>query len=329
MADWLPDVLGEGYTQHTIELGADPDGQGDVVATVVRRDPPAQARAAVLYVHGYSDYFFNTELADFFTDAGYAFFAVDLRKVGRSIRSGQTPHFVSDLDLYRQDFDAALALVRDVSGGLPVIVGAHSTGGLSLPLWLHHLNRTHDGGTRGAGVVGFIANSPWFDLQGAPWMRTIGTTLIDVIGRLQPLREINLPRPDAYGTAIHRSLRGEWDYDFDWKPLRGYPVRFGWLRAVRRGHARLHRGLDIGVPSLVMRSDFSFGAREWSDKVDRSDVVLDVRQIARWAGCLGDAVTMRPVAGAMHDVFLSHREVRDEVYRVLGDWLTQQVEPTL
>lgn len=95
----------------------------------------------------------------------------------------------------------------------------------------------------------------------------------------------------------------------------------GWLNAVRRGHARLHRGLDVGVPSLVLRSTRSHFSAEYSPLCDRADTVLDVSQIARWAGCLGGETTVVPIEGARHDVFLSLREPREHAYAVLGAWL--------
>ena len=42
----------------------------------------------MLYVHGFSDYFFQTALADFFAARGLAFYALDLRKSGRARRPG-------------------------------------------------------------------------------------------------------------------------------------------------------------------------------------------------------------------------------------------------
>ena len=72
---------------------------------------------------------------------------------------------------------------------------------------------------------------------------------------------------------------------------------------------------------MVLRSARSRSARAWSPEVDELDAVLDTRQIARWAGCLGDEVTMVPIAGARHDVFLSKEQPRGEVYRVLDHWL--------
>jgi alpha-beta hydrolase superfamily lysophospholipase len=117
------------------------------------------------------------------------------------------------------------------------------------------------------------------------------------------------------------SAHGEWEFNTAFKPLEGFPVSFGWLTAIRRGHARLHRGLDIGVPSLVLRSRRSRFARRHRADVDTADAVLDVKQIARWAGCLGDQVTVVPIDGARHDVFLSTEGPRREAYETVDAWL--------
>ena len=115
MTTWVPDVLGDGYQQPTIPLGTDPDGEGEVEATLVRYQPPRRRRRrdrAVLYVHGFTDYFFQQHLAEHFAEQGYAFFALDLRKCGRSLEPGQTAHFVSDLALYDAELNEALRIVR-------------------------------------------------------------------------------------------------------------------------------------------------------------------------------------------------------------------------
>ena len=321
MADWQPDVLGDGYEQQVMELGDDPDGQGQIVGTLVRREAPAHPIGAVLYVHGFTDYFFQTELADFYTERGFAFFALDLRKCGRSRRPGQTPHYVSDLRHYDDaELSRALAAVRHETDDAPVLLSGHSTGGLVLSLWLDRLN-AGDGGSRGAGISGLVLNSPFIDLPGKASMRSWGTQLARVMAKIRPFRVIKLPPGEGYGLSLHVSGHGEWDYDLEWKPIGGFPITYGWLNAIRRGHAHLHRGLDIGVPSLVLRSARSRSARTWSPEVDELDAVLDSRQIARWAGCLGDAVTSVPITGARHDVFLSKDEPRAEAYRLLDRWL--------
>jgi alpha-beta hydrolase superfamily lysophospholipase len=315
---WQPDLLGEGYEQRVLELGPDPDGEGDLAAAVVRRPvrPEEQVTGAVLYVHGFADYFFQTDLADHLAGRGLAFYAVDLHKSGRARRPGQTAHFASDLSQYDAELDAALDLLTADHPDLPVTVLAHSTGGLITPLWLDRRRRR--GST--APVAGLVLNSPWFDLQGRPMMRGPVTQALRVLAKVRPFRALDLPEP-TYGHSIHLSGAGEWDFDVDLKPLAGFPVTVGWLNAVRRGHAALHRGLDVGVPSLVLRSDKTHFSRTYSEACDRADTVLDVRQIARWAGCLGDETTVVPVTDARHDVFLSLTEPRRAAYDALDRWL--------
>ncbi len=319
---WRPDILGTGYQQRTLDLGPDPDGEGEVFATLVRHLPDPRAEAAadtVLYVHGFTDYFFQKHLAEHLTERGHRFYALDLRKCGRSLRDGQSPHFISDLALYDAELNESLRIVREETGS-SVLIMAHSTGGLVTSLWLDRLNRAE--GTAAAGVSGVVLNSPWFDLQGPAYLRSAGVTrAIDVMGRIRRRAPVALAKTTSYGDSLHHSVSGEWEYNLDWKPLPGFPVRFGWLRAIRRGHARLQRGLDIGVPALLLRSRVTKFASAYCPEVDAADAVLDVQQIQRWAGCLGDRTNIVPIDGARHDVFLSAAEPRATAFAELDAWL--------
>jgi alpha-beta hydrolase superfamily lysophospholipase len=60
--------------------------------------------------------------------------------------------------------------------------------------------------------------------------------------------------------------------------------------------------------------------------IQRGDAVLDVKQIARWAGCIGNRTTVVPVADAKHDVFLSLAEPRAAAFRELANWLDWYVQ---
>ena len=131
---WLEDLLGPDFQQRTMPL-AD-DEEGEVVATLVRHHPPEREglrpARAVLYVHGWSDYFFQTHLAEYWTALGAAFYALDLRKYGRSLRDHQSPGYVTDLATYDEDIEAALAVIAGElgaaasvrAGGAIVVVGA-------------------------------------------------------------------------------------------------------------------------------------------------------------------------------------------------------------
>ena len=323
-----------GYWQQTVALGPDPDGEGDLVATLVHRGEPDQARPekahAVLLVHGFTDYFFNTELADHFAARGFAFYALDLHKCGRSWREGQTPHFTTDLARYDAELDRALDVIAarsDVAGpaapetaAAKVLVYGHSAGGLIVSLWLDRLRRR--GVTADKGVAGLLLNSPWLDLQGPAILRTPGTAAaMGALSRVRKRLVVRPPTEGGYGSTLHRDYKGDFDYNLHWKPIGGFPVTFGWINAIRRGQAKLHRGLDVGVPNLILRSDRSVREVSDPDAIQRGDAVLDVKQIARWAGCIGNHTTIAPIVDAKHDVFLSLAEPRQAAYRELDRWL--------
>ena len=111
------------------------------------------------------------------------------------------------------------------------------------------------------------------------------------------MREIPRKVSGLYTRSLHRDHEGEWDFDLAWKPVESWPVYAGWLRAIRRGHAQLHRGLDVPCPVLVLSSGGSAAPAEMGDDVHRHDIVLDVAQIRRWAPAIGRHVTIVAVAG--------------------------------
>ncbi|MGV1087857.1 MAG: alpha/beta hydrolase [Mycobacterium sp.] len=319
-ADWSPDVL-PGYQQATAALGADPDGEGEIFATLVR-PPCSPAAMAVLAVHGYTDYFFNTALAEAFAGRGVRFYGLDLRKCGRSVRDGQTPHFITDLTQYDRELELALEIIAAENPAARVLLYGHSTGGLVLPLWLDRVRR--DGRTAALRLAGLVLNSPFLDLNGPPMLRSrMTSTAIATASKVSKTRVVRPAGKGGYGLTLHRDYHGEFDYNLKWKPVGGFPITAGWINAIRRGQAVLHRGLDVGVPNLILRSDHSVAEEAGVDVIQRGDAVLDVAHIAQWAGCIGNRQSVVPVADAKHDVFLSLPGPRAIAYRELDRWLEQ------
>lgn len=313
-SDWSSDVLGAPYEQTTIDLGI--DDEGPVEATLVRRLAPGGSSRAVLHVHGFCDYFFQTAAADFWIARGYDFYALDLRRYGRSLREWQTPAYVDDLSVHYAELDAAFA--RIAADHEQVVLSAHSNGGLIGSLWA---------GDRGPHLAGMFLNAPWLDLAGSVLLRTAGTAVIDQLGARQPKRVVPREVSGFYARSLSREHGGEWDFDLAWRPIGSFPVYAGWLRAVRRGHARIAAGLDLQTPVLVMSSarHTTPPTFEHPDQ-HRTDTVLDVEQIRRRAPLLGRHVTNVHVEGALHDVTLSRPTVRTVVFDELGRWLEAYVE---
>ncbi|HET9840470.1 MAG TPA: alpha/beta hydrolase [Nocardioides sp.] len=316
------DILGAPYTAETLELPDDDEGR--VVATLVRR--PAERRTsrptdrAVLHVHGFADYFFQTAYAEWWTARGYDFYALDLRKYGRSILPHQTPNYVADLAHYHPELE--LAWDRVASGHRHVVLSGHSTGGLVLPLWADA--RRLEG--RGVDARGIVLNAPWLDLQGKSWVRLGLTPVVQQVAKRQPRRIVPRTVTGLYARSLHRDHEGEWDFNLDWKPIASWPAYAGWLAAVRRGHATLHRGLSLGFPVLVLSSTRSSTPTELGEDVHSTDIVLDVTQIRRWSSSLGQHVTYVGIEGARHDVFLSREEPRARAFAELDRWLAAYVD---
>jgi alpha-beta hydrolase superfamily lysophospholipase len=314
---WQPDILGDGFEQLTLQMPD--DYEGEVVVTVVRSLPDLETSRAVLYVHGYNDYFFQKEMAERFNERDYAFYAVDLRKYGRSWREHQRRTNVRDLHEYFADIDTALAVISE-SGYGPVLLSGHSTGGLTAALYADERS--------GSGSFSALyLNSPFFEFNSGFFMRRIAIPVVSWLGRSNPDREIGGGEPSLYGRSIHKSMDGEWDFDTQWKTLESEPVTYGWLRAIRKGHQQVRDGLSISVPVLVMHSDRTIDESEWSDEFFKGDAVLNVDHIRdRAAEIKSPDLRILSIEGGLHDLVLSRQPVREEVYQRLFEWLEEVLE---
>jgi alpha-beta hydrolase superfamily lysophospholipase len=310
---WYPDFL-PGYESVDLPLpdavraAGEPDDV-ELVGTLLRRVPTTSGRA-LLYLHGWNDYFFQTHVADRIAELGFDFYAIELRRYGRSLRNGHLPGFITDLDDYAAELDAAADIIGADHDSL-VLMG-HSTGGLIAALWASsHADR----------LTGLVLNSPWLDLQGSAMVRAIGTPVVDALGRQAPTSVIRLPELGFYARTLHRSLEGEWDYDLELKRSPGPPIRAGWLRAIRQGHQRVASGLKLPMPVLVLASSTTEFARKWHEGLRTADTVLDVDQIVSRSARLGRHVTIIRIDAGLHDLFLSPPPVRRIALDELDRWL--------
>jgi len=310
---WIPDLL-DGFEQTTLRGLPAADGPVDLVL-VRRRCRLASSGKAVLYVHGFVDYFFQTHLADFYTDAGLHFYAVDLRRHGRSLREHQLPCYTSDINEYLHDVDAAIDVLKEREGVDWLLVNGHSTGGLVAALHAHR-------GRQRETVKAVFLNSPFFDMNIPHWQKTTFQSWGVSLGAVAP--HMRLPGiSNVYGQSLHADHHGVWHYATKWKPIDGFPVYAGWLRAIAVAHAEVARGLDITCPVLLMHAQRSAWPKYWSDEALSTDVVLDVADMVRLAPMLGANVQCVAIEDGMHDLVLSKAPARAQVFAQLRQWLAQ------
>jgi alpha-beta hydrolase superfamily lysophospholipase len=337
-AQWQPDILGDGFEACAFEV-EDPDGVART-ATLVRHAPRAAAGSgpallpravskaegplpagprparAVLFLHGWSDYFFNKELAEFWTGSGFHFFALDLHNHGRSLRPDTHGGYVADLADYDAEITRAVGIIGSLrqEGEAPpaLTLMGHSTGGLIAALWT----------SRHPGIASqLVLNSPWLEMHGSPAVRRATRTLLGPLAWLRPESVIRLPERGFYWRSISSSAEGEWALNDEFRPPQAFPVRAGWLSAVLAGQALVARGLKLEIPVLVLISGASANGMVWKESMRSTDAVLDVNTIALRSLSLGRTVTLERIDGALHDVFLSAPQVRKDAYARLARWI--------
>ncbi len=312
-AQYHPDILGEGYEQRTILMGE--DHSGEIVTTLVRRTPLIDSERAILYIHGYNDYHFQREMGDRFHDSLYNFYAVDLRRYGRSLRAEQSPCEIRQIEEYFADIDSALVSMRR-DGISRVTIMGHSTGGLTASLYC-------DARRNDSMIEGLILNSPFFDMNQSWVVERFVIPLAAWIGGAFPDLVISHDSTTSYSESLLKEYHGEWEYNTSWKKFDGRPTTAGWLRAIHTAQMQLQEGLDIEIPILVIHSDRSLICPVWSEECQTSDIVLDVEDIVRLSRVIGDQVTRVEIVNGMHDILLSRGDVRDAAYKVIFRHLSQ------
>lgn len=312
---WRPDGALPGFEAAALSFPADYDGP--VTATLIRRRAGAPAGRAVLYLHGFNDYFFQAHMAEAYLAQGYSFYALDLRKYGRSLRPGQHPNFCQDVREYFAEIDAAIGVIDAEEGRPWLLLNGHSTGGLIAALYAHE-------GGRKQRIGALFLNSPFFDFNTGQLGRRVLIPAVARIGKVQPFLPVSGLSP-LYGMSIHRSHHGEWEFNLEWKPIAGFPALAGWGRAIHLAQRQAAAGLGVACPILLMHSARSITGTRWSEAFQSADAVLDISDMLRVGPRLGGRVRLVSIEGGLHDLMLSRPAVREQVFAELFGWLGDTV----
>ena len=311
-AQYVPDVLGDGYLRRTFQMPDDYEGK--VVCTLVKKPQLDSVKQAVLYIHGYNDYFFQKQLGDSVNAHGYNFYAMDLRKYGRSILPNQNLFFCKSLKEYFADIDTALATIRS-EGNERILLMAHSTGGLITPYYLNSKKGELP-------IDGLILNSPFLDWNFGWLMEKVVLPTVAFVGRLFPNLTVQGLGDPNYAYSLLKQYKGEWEFDTNWKMIFGHPKKAGWINAIQEAQKTVQKGIGLDCPVLVMSSNKSFPeTKEWNNEYLSSDIVLDIHDIQKYGQKLGNYVTRDTIQNGIHDLILSEKDSRDHVYRTVFDWL--------
>ena len=311
-----PDELGDEYEKITIKQLDDYDGE--VFVTLIRKPCAVPSKKAVLYIHGFIDYYFQTEMAEQYNAHGYNFYAVDLRKCGRSHRPHQILHFNKSFNEYEEDLNKAIEVITEQDGNTQLLLSAHSTGGISAALYA-------DSGTYKDRINAVFLNSPFFGLN-EPWfnrwfLNTFGGFISLILPKLIVQKISGL-----YAESMHKDHHGQWSFNTDWKPTTKFLVRVGWISSVINAHKIIHKGLNVSCPILLMHSDSYNKFKKWSEGMLKTDAILNIEHMKQHCANMGKDVTRIEIPDGAHDLILSEKTVRDSVYQQLFDWLNEKIK---
>ena len=314
------DLLGADFRARTFAFSG-PKTQ--VHTTLIHHIGNADATKAILYMHGYTDYFFQTGLAEHFIGLGYRFYALDLQGYGRSIRPSTPPNWCESIEQYGQDLDIALATIKQDGVDQVVILG-HSTGGLVVSTYLAQPyalpERESHYNTAFPEVVGLMLNSPFLALPFPPAVLNFVSWPVRILVSLLPFSYLRAKKINIYSKSLHTIYDGEWDYRLDWKPSQGFDLSFHWLREVIIAQRNLaNQRLDI--PTLMCRSAISTIGKRTVAEIQQGDGVLDVDSMQQAANKTFSSLTTASIHQGFHDLYLSHQPARTAYLSAMTEWL--------
>lgn len=310
---YTKDILGGSFEQRVIALKDDYEGK--VISVLVRHKPESYTNKAVLYIHGFNDYFFQKELAYQFNDRGISFYALDLRKYGRSYLPHQKFNDIRDLRSYYEEILKAIDIIKEERCTDISLMG-HSTGGLIITLFA----KDYSGSDLFQNV---ILNSPFYDFN-LPFLLKRMIPIVSDFGKISPSTKIKGGFTEEYGKSVHRNYNGEWDYNLGWKPNVAPKVNLGWIRAIYQGQKELRKPFFIQQPVLVLHSSQSITNLNDKDQLQTTDIILHVADIDKIARNIRGNVQIKSIEGGLHDLILSKKDVRDKVYSIIFDWLKME-----
>ena len=298
------------YSSEIIKLK--PDYEGEVQAVLTSSNFNKGNRKSVLYVHGYVDYFFHPHLGEKFNENEFDFYALDLRKHGRALMEHQHPNYCKNIDEYFEEISIALRKINENSSSIFLL--AHSTGGLTAS---NYMNFGKDRDL----VSGLILNSPFLDFNQSTLEKSLSIFAAKLISKVSTYGKIEGALSPAYAQSVHKDHFGEWNFNLDWKPIKGFPTYFKWVVAIANAQDRLDNS-NIKVPILIMHSSGSVKISKYTSDAKLNDIVLNIEDIKRVGSKLGNKVTLMKINNAQHDIFLSSKDVREIAFEKMFAWLS-------
>lgn len=310
--DWQNDILGDDFEMKQVVHKED---KHNVISSIIRLKTNISRKYGILYIHGYNDYFYQHEMAHKFDSYGFSFYAIDLRKYGRSLKENDTPFEIKHIEDYFPDINAASTQMKH-DGIEKIILMGHSTGGLIACSYLNNIENS--------AIIGLILNSPFLEWNLKPILKNIAIPIVSYIGKFIPTISIKQPTTIPYAQSLLQAYHGEWDFNTNWKFIQAPNVTSQWIRAINIAQKELHKSSSIRIPILLLRSSASVYGDRWTNDFNRGDAILNVKDISKYGKKLGLNIYEVVCPNGLHDLVLSNNDTRNFVYSSILNWIKRQ-----
>lgn len=288
------------YTEHT-------DGTKTMLTF---KEHPDNTKALV-WIHGFNDYFFHFHVADKLLQNGFNIYAITLRGYPKPGADRRYLFYIDDISKYIEEIDLQIEWILSRKHPDKIILYGHSKGGLISTAYA-------DEGKYKDRLNALVLNAPFFDFYDSSFKEFFLQHIVPLIAKgipgfvLQYGNDQHISEPDYYQDLLSR-------YYFDQNRKLTYPkhVFAGLIRAVSKYHKKIqNKEIQIKIPILVQVSKHSSMSCDGPEH--KTDCVLDVSEIKKYSQLIGDSVQLIEYENAIHDVFLSEDPV---VEKALHDLL--------
>ena len=270
----------------------------------------------IIFVHipGFNDYIFNKDLMNRLNIHNISFYGVELHNYGRNINKNTKKKY------YFDNIDDCLIQINDAINYLKkdrkVILSGHSMGGLLAFLYLKKYKN----------IDALFLNSPFFKFN-VSFLQYIGLYLMSFSSKFFEDLYIQADEVNLYGITISNRYRGEWEIDERYKDIVQEPkIYFSWIRAILQGQNEVEY-INTQIPILTLISDKSSNGKN-ENLLFKSDIVLNVEDIEKISYKLSPNTKLFKIKDALHNVFLSKKEVRDKAYKQFFIWMYKNFKGT-
>jgi alpha-beta hydrolase superfamily lysophospholipase len=286
------------------------DYEGEVSAAIEYSVLPA-ASTAVLYIHGYMDYFFQHHLAGFFLEKGISFYAIELRKYGSSIKKHHHQNYFKNISEYDEEISIVINKIKNDEHE-NIVINGHSTGGLLATHYALNGEYKHL-------ISGVILNSPFLEFNISKLEKFILPFAASFACIFPYLKASKLS--SIYTQSLHKDYKGRWEFNLNYKPVPSFVTYLGWVRGILNAHNYIQKRKIKSIPSIIFHSDKSYFGTAWSDLVYTCDAVLNVDDIAYFGRKIYPHADIVTINNAVHDIVLSSDEVIENYFNQISAWL--------